>query len=72
MQLEHLAQNRASDTLLGLIRLPSVPSSARDKHYPNRKLDAASLVYTKAPQIIRAFGGAVIRSRRGRRLATPP
>jgi hypothetical protein len=44
----------------------------RDRHYPNRKLDAASLVYTKAPQIIRAFDeGAVIRSRRGRFLAIP-
>jgi Family of unknown function (DUF6441) len=44
----------------------------REKHYPNRKLDAASLVYTKAPQIIRAFDeGAVIRSRRGRFLAIP-
>jgi hypothetical protein len=44
----------------------------RDKHYPNQKLDAASLVYTKAPQIIRAFDeGAVIRSRRGRFLAIP-
>jgi Family of unknown function (DUF6441) len=42
-------------------------NSCRDKHYPNQKLDAASLVYTKAPQIIRAFDeGAVIRSRRGR------
>ena len=29
--------------------------SWRDKHYPNEKLDAASLVYSKAPQIIRAF-----------------
>jgi hypothetical protein len=44
----------------------------RDRHYPNRQLDAASLVYTKAPQIIRAFDeGAVIRSRRGRFLAIP-
>jgi Family of unknown function (DUF6441) len=35
-------------------------------------LDAASLVYSKAPQIIRAFDeGAVIRSRRGRLLAIP-
>jgi hypothetical protein len=43
-----------------------------DKHYPNQKLDAASLVYSKAPQIIRAFDeGAVIRSRRGRFLAIP-
>jgi Family of unknown function (DUF6441) len=30
-------------------------NSWRDKHYPNQRLDAASLVYTKAPQIIRAF-----------------
>ena len=42
-------------------------NSWRDKHYPNQGLDAASLVYTKAPQIIRAFDeGAVIRSKRGR------
>jgi hypothetical protein len=47
-------------------------NSWRDQHYPNQKLDAASLVYTKAPQIIRAFDeGAVIRSRRGRFLAIP-
>jgi hypothetical protein len=47
-------------------------NSWRDKHYPNRKLDAASLVYTKAPQIVRAFDeGAVIRSKRGRFLAIP-
>jgi hypothetical protein len=47
-------------------------NSWRDKHYPNRKLDAASLVYTKAPQIIRAFDeGAVIRSRSGLWLAIP-
>jgi Family of unknown function (DUF6441) len=47
-------------------------NSWRDRHYPNRKLDAAALVYTKAPQIIRAFDeGAVIRSRRGRFLAIP-
>jgi hypothetical protein len=47
-------------------------NSWRDKHYPNQKLDAASLIYTKAPQIIRAFDqGAVIRSRRGRFLAIP-
>ena len=37
---------------------------------PEPELDAASLVYTKAPQIIRAFDqGAVIRNRRGQ---TPP
>jgi hypothetical protein len=47
-------------------------NSWRDQHYPNQKLDAASLVYTKAPQIIRAFDeGEVIRSRRGRFLAIP-
>jgi Family of unknown function (DUF6441) len=47
-------------------------TSWRDRHYPNQRLDAASLVYTKAPQIIRAFDeGAVIRSRRGRFLAIP-
>jgi hypothetical protein len=47
-------------------------NSWRDRHYPNRKLDAASLVYTKAPQIIPAFDeGAVIRSRLGRFLAIP-
>jgi Family of unknown function (DUF6441) len=47
-------------------------NSWRDRHYPNQRLDAASLVYTKAPQIIRAFDeGAVIRSRRGRFLAIP-
>jgi Family of unknown function (DUF6441) len=41
--------------------------SWREKHYPNRKLDAASLVYTKAPQIMCAFDqSAVIRSKRGR------
>jgi hypothetical protein len=47
-------------------------NSWRDRHYPNRKLDAASLIYTKAPQIVRAFDeGAVIRSRHGRFLAIP-
>jgi hypothetical protein len=47
-------------------------NSWRDRHYPNQKLDAASLVYTKAPQIIPAFDeGALIRSRRGRFLAIP-
>jgi hypothetical protein len=47
-------------------------NSWRDRHYPNQKLDAANLIYTKAPQIIRAFDeGAVIRSRRGRFLAIP-
>src|SRR5919106_3082512 len=47
-------------------------NSWRARHYLNQKLDAASLVYTKAPQIVRAFDeGAVIRSKRGRFLAIP-
>ena len=47
-------------------------NSWRDIHYDNPGLDAASLVYTKAPQIIRAFDeGALIRSKRGRFLAIP-
>src|SRR5690606_20812464 len=47
-------------------------NSWRDKHYPNQRLDAARLVYTNAPQIVRALDeGAVIRSRRGRFLAIP-
>jgi Family of unknown function (DUF6441) len=51
---------------------PRLANSWRDKHYPNQKLNAASLVYTKAPQIIRVFDeGALIRSRRGRFLAIP-
>jgi hypothetical protein len=35
-------------------------NSWRDRHYPSQKLDAASLVWTNARQIIRAFdeGGA--------------
>src|SRR5919106_104311 len=48
-------------------------NSWRDKHYPNQQIDAASLIYTKAPQIIRAFDeGAMIRSKRGRFLAILP
>jgi hypothetical protein len=47
-------------------------NSWRDRHYPNQNFDAASMVYTKAPQIIRAFDeGAVTQSRRGRFLAIP-
>jgi Family of unknown function (DUF6441) len=30
-----------------------VANSWRDRHYPSRELDAATLVYTKAPQIVR-------------------
>ena len=51
---------------------PRLANSWRDKHYTNRGTDAATLVYTKAPQIIRAFDeGTVIRSKRGRFLALP-
>ena len=51
---------------------PRLAKSWRDKHYPNEKLDAASLVYSKAPQIIRAFDeSALIRAKRGRFLAIP-
>jgi hypothetical protein len=47
-------------------------NSWRDEYYPNQRLDAASLVYSKTPQIIRAFDeDAVIRSKRGRFLAIP-
>jgi Family of unknown function (DUF6441) len=47
-------------------------NSWRDEYYPNQRLDAASLVYIKTPQIIRAFDeDAVIRSKRGRFLAIP-
>ena len=47
-------------------------NSWREKHYPSQRLDAASLVYSKAPEIIRAFDeGTVIRSMRGRFLAIP-
>ena len=64
------AELRRQVTSAGLGQRPA--NSWRDKQYPNQKLDAASLVYTKAPQIIRAFDeGAVIRSRRGRFLAIP-
>jgi hypothetical protein len=43
---------------------PRLANSWRDKHYPNEKLDAASLVYSKAPAIIRTFDeGALIRAR---------
>jgi hypothetical protein len=43
-------------------RAPDSASGAPIRHYPNQQLGAASLVYTKAPQIIRAFDeGALIR-----------
>ena len=44
----------------------------RGRTYPNRGHDAASLVWSKAPQIVRAFDeGAVIRSRNGFWLTIP-
>ena len=44
----------------------------RSRTYPNRGHDAAALVWSKAPQIVRAFDeGAVIRSRKGFWLAIP-
>ena len=47
-------------------RLLRLANSWRDKHYPNQQLDAASLIYTKAPQIIRALDdGAVVERRPG-------
>jgi Family of unknown function (DUF6441) len=56
---------RSQVSSAGLVQ--RLANSWRDKHYPNQKLDAASLVYTKAPQIVRAVHeGAVIRSKRGR------
>jgi Family of unknown function (DUF6441) len=47
-------------------------NSWRDQHYPNRKLDAATLVYTKAPQIIRAFARAAVIRSEGRALSRDP
>ena len=44
----------------------------RSRAYPNKGHDAASLVWTKAPQIIRTFDeGTVIRSKSGFWLAIP-
>ena len=44
----------------------------RDRHYPNRGHDAASLVWSKAPQIIRTFDeGTTIRGKDGFWLAIP-
>ena len=44
----------------------------RSRTYPNRGHDAAALVWSKAPQIVRAFDeGAVIRSRKGFWLTIP-
>ena len=44
----------------------------RERHYPNRGHDAASLVWSKAPRIIRTFDeGTTIRSKDGFWLAIP-
>lgn len=44
----------------------------RSRAYPNKEHDAATLVWSKAPQIIRTFDeGAVIRSKSGLWLAIP-
>ncbi|MBK8909223.1 MAG: hypothetical protein IPM60_15485 [Rhodospirillales bacterium] len=51
---------------------PRLAKTWRDRTYPNRGHDAAALVWSKAPQIIRAFDeGAVIRSRNGFWLTIP-
>ena len=51
---------------------PRLARTWRDRVYPNKGYDAAALVWSKAPQIIRAFDeGAVIRSRKGFWLAIP-
>ena len=68
-ELSSLPAWRAS--LIRLLR--GIYTLARDLAEGRLTLYAASLVYTKAPQIIRAFDeGAVIRSKRGRFLAIPP
>ena len=49
-----------------------VARSWRNRHYPNEKHNAASLVWSKAPQIIRAFDeGTLIKSQDGFWLAIP-
>jgi hypothetical protein len=47
-------------------------NSWRDKHYPNQRLDAASLVYTKAPPIIRAFDEGAVNPEPARALSRHP
>jgi hypothetical protein len=49
-------ERRHQVTIAGLGQ--RLANSWRNTHYANRKLDAASLVYTKAPQIVRAFDRA--------------
>ena len=61
---------RAQVAAAGLGR--RLANSWRGRLYENRKLDAAGLVHTRAPMIMRAHDeGAVIRGRNGRFLALP-
>jgi hypothetical protein len=51
---------------------PRLARTWRDRTYPNKGYNAATLVWSKAPQIIRTFDeGAVIRSKSGLWLAIP-
>ena len=51
---------------------PRLARTWRSRAYPNKGHDAATLVWSKAPQIIRTFDeGAVIRSKSGLWLAIP-
>jgi hypothetical protein len=51
---------------------PRLARTWRNRAYPNKGHDAATLVWSKAPQIIRTFDkGAVIRSKAGLWLAIP-
>jgi len=51
---------------------PRLTRTWRSRAYPNKGHDAASLVWSKAPQIVRVFDeGAVIRSKSGFWLAIP-
>ena len=51
---------------------PRLARTWRDRTYPNKGYNAAAMVWSKAPQIIRTFDeGAVIRSKSGLWLAIP-
>ena len=66
------ASRRAPPAGLECRARPAPREQVARQALPEPELDAASLVYTKAPQIIRAFDqGLVIQSRRGRFLAIP-
>ena len=85
-ELRHIAKSvpdgikAAGDGLKGSLRKQVVAAGLgvrlsrtwRVRTYPNRGYNAASLVWSKAPQIIRAFDkGAVIKGRGGNWLAIP-